>query len=105
MVWNYHDKNDLTVASTAISLTIKGLPNHRVLLTQYMIDQEHSNSFTSWKKMGSPKEPTAEEYRTLETAGQLKKISSPKYITPVNGDVRIDFDLQRQAVTLLKLTW
>jgi xylan 1,4-beta-xylosidase len=82
MVWNYHDKNDLNVASTEVSLIIKGLPQQRVLLTQYIIDQEHSNSFTAWKKMGSPKEPTGKEYKALEAAGQLEEISSPKYITP-----------------------
>ena len=105
MVWNYHDKNDLSVASTDVSIIIQGLPQQRVLLTQYIIDQEHSNSFTAWKKMGSPKEPTAEEYETLEAAGQLEEISSPKYITPVNGEVNISFDLQRQAITLIKVTW
>jgi xylan 1,4-beta-xylosidase len=105
MVWNYHDKNDLNVAPTDVSIIIKGLPQQRVLLTQYIIDQEHSNSFTTWKKMGSPKEPTAEEYKTLEAAGQLEEISSPKYITPVDGEVTINLDLQRQAITLLKVTW
>jgi len=105
MVWNYHDKNDLNVASTEVSLIIKGLPQQRVLLTQYIIDQEHSNSFTAWKKMGSPKELTGKEYKALEAAGQLEEISSPKYITLVNGEVKINFDLQRQGVTLLKVTW
>jgi len=55
--------------------------------------------------MGSPKEPTADEYKTLEAAGQLDEISSPKYITPVNGEVKINFDLPRQAITLLKVSW
>ena len=105
MVWNYHDKNDLHVAPTDVSVTIKGVPQQRVLLTQYIIDQQHSNSFTAWKKMGSPKAPTAEEYETLEAAGQLEGISSPTFITPVNGEVKINFNLERQAVTLLKVTW
>ena len=105
MIWNYHDKNDLNVAPTEVSLIIKGLPQQRVLLTQYIIDQEHSNSFTAWKKMSSPKAPTADEYETLEAAGQLKEISSPKYVTPLNGEVKINFDLQRQAITLVKVTW
>ncbi len=105
MVWNYHDKNDINVAPATISLTVKGLPQQRVLLTQYVIDQEHSNAYTAWKKMGSPKEPTADEYKILEAAGQLKEISSPKYITPENGVAIINFDLERQGVTLLKINW
>jgi len=105
MVWNYHDKNDIGVPPSAVSVIIRGLPQQRMLLTQYIIDQEHSNAFTAWKKMGSPKEPTAEEYKILEAAGQLQEISSPKYITPEKGVAKINFDLERQGITLLKITW
>ena len=105
MVWNYHDKNDVNVPPTTVSVVIKGLPQQRVLLTQYMIDQEHSNAYTAWEKMGSPAEPTADEYKILEAAGQLQQISSAKYITPINGEAKIDFDLERQGVTLLRMTW
>lgn len=105
MVWNYHDKNDLSVPVTNVAVNIKGLPKQRVLLTEYIIDQEHSNSFTAWKKIGSPQSPTAEEYKILEAAGQLTIRSSPRYITPVNGMAKIDFDLQRQGTILLKISW
>ena len=105
MVWNYHDKNDINVPPTTVSVMVKGLPQQRLLLTQYIIDQEHSNAYTIWEKMGSPKEPTADEYKTLETAGQLQEISSAKYITPIKGEAKINFDLERQGITLLKITW
>jgi xylan 1,4-beta-xylosidase len=105
MVWNYHDKNDVNVAPTAVSVSVKGLPQQKVLLTQYIIDQEHSNSFIVWKKMGSPQSPTAEQYKALEDAGQLKEAASPKYITPVNTEAKITFDLERQGITLLRFTW
>ncbi len=105
MVWNYHDKNDVNVPLTPVSVTVKGLPQQRVSLTQYIIDQEHSNAYTAWEKMGSPAEPTADEYKILEAAGQLQQTSSPKYITPIKGEAKIDFDLERQGVTLLTMTW
>ncbi len=105
MVWNYHDKNDINVSPASVSVTIRGLPHQRVMLTQYTIDQEHSNAYTVWTKMGSPQEPTADEYKTLEAAGRLHEVSSPKYITPENGTAKINFDLERQGITLLKITW
>ena len=105
MVWNYHDKNDVNVPPTTVSVIVKGLPQRRLLLTQYIIDQEHSNAYTAWKKMGSPQEPTADEYKTLEAAGQLHEISTAKFITPVKGEAKINFDLERQGITLLKMTW
>src|SRR6185312_15534006 len=90
MVWNYHDKNDVHVSPASVSVIITGLPQHRVFLRQYIIDQEQSNAYTVWKKMGSPQQPTAEEYKTLEAAGQLKEISYPKYITPDKGLAKIN---------------
>jgi len=105
MVWNYHDKNDVHVSPASVSVIITGLPQHRVFLRQYIIDQEQSNAYTVWKRMGSPQQPTAEEYKTLEAAGQLKEISYPKYITPDKGLAKINFDLERQGTTLLKITW
>ena len=105
MVWNYHDKNDVNVSPTTVTVSVKGLPQQRVLLTQYIIDQEHSNSYTLWKKMGSPQAPTADQYKALEDAGQLKEVSSPKYITPVNAEAKISFDLERQGITLLRFIW
>jgi xylan 1,4-beta-xylosidase len=105
LIWNYHDKNDIHVQPTAVSVVVNGLPKQSVLITQYLIDQEHSNAYTVWKKMGSPQELTADQYKMLEAAGQLQSVSSPKYIMAEMGSAKISFDLQRQGVTLLKITW
>ncbi len=56
-----------------------------VFLTHYRIDQEHSNSFTTWKKMGSPQNPTAEQIAVLEKAGQLEMLGSPQWIKVKDG--------------------
>src|SRR5205823_5936144 len=66
MIWNYHDKNDLNVPATPVALSVKSIPSQKILLTHYRVDQEHSNSFTAWKKMGSPQNPTAEQIAMLE---------------------------------------
>ena len=58
MVWNYHDNNNLDVPASTIEINIEGLPTGKVLFSQYRIDQEFSNSYTAWKKMGSPQNPT-----------------------------------------------
>ena len=105
MVWNYHDKNDLNIPATPVTVSVKGIPSQKVLLTHYRIDQEHSNSFTTWKKMGSPQDPTPEQYAALEKAGQLEMIGSPQWVTIKNGASTIQFDLPRQGVSLIKMTW
>jgi len=105
MVWNYHDKNDLNVPATPVTVLVKGIPSQKVLLTHYRIDQEHSNSYTAWQKMGSPQNPTAEQIATLEKAGQLEMIGSPQWVNIKNGASTVQFDLPRQGVSLIKMTW
>ena len=105
MVWNYHDNNDLTIPASRVSVAVKGLPEGRVLLRHYRIDQQFSNAYEAWKKMGSPKQPSAEQVAELEKAGQLQLACSPEWITIKKGDTRIPMDLPRQGVSLLQFTW
>lgn len=104
MIWNYHD-DDLKGEAEKVTVQIKGLPNKQVLLHHYRIDNEHSNSYEVWKKMGSPKSPSAEQIAALEKAGQLDLFGSPEYIKVNNGQATIEFSLPRQGVSLLKMTW
>ena len=104
MIWNYHD-DDIKGEDEGVTVQLKGLPNKQILLQQYRIDSEHSNSYEVWKKMGSPQNPTAEQIRELEKAGQLQLLGSPAYIKNANGAATVKLNLPRQAVTLLKLEW
>jgi hypothetical protein len=38
-------------------------------------------------------------------AGQLQLLGSPEWLSATNGRVTLKFDLSRQGVSLLKLTW
>jgi xylan 1,4-beta-xylosidase len=55
--------------------------------------------------MGSPQEPTSEEYSVLEKAGQLEMVSSPEWVDSSRGEIEMKFTLPRQAVTLIQLSW
>jgi xylan 1,4-beta-xylosidase len=105
MVWNYHDKNDLNVPATPVTVSVKGISSKMVLLTHYRIDQEHSNSFTAWKKMGSPQNPSADQIAALEKAGQLEMVGSPQWVKIKDGATTTQFNLPRQGVSLIKMTW
>jgi len=73
-------------------------------MTEYRIDDEHSNSYEVWKKMGSPQNPTTEQIAELEKAGQLQIMNTPKKIT-VKDKTEIKIQLPRQGVSLLKIDW
>jgi len=105
MLWNYHDKNDLNVAAAPVAVSVNSIPSKKIMLLHYRIDQEHSNSFTAWKKMGSPQQPTPAQVEQLERAGALQLLGSPQWIVVKEGKVKVEFDLPRQGVSLLKITW
>jgi len=70
---------------------------------EYRIDGEHSNAFTAWKNMGSPKEPSAAQYAELERAGRLAELEGNRRINVTNSGANINLKLPRQAVALLVL--
>ncbi|MCF6407128.1 beta-xylosidase [Chitinophaga filiformis] len=103
MLWNYHD-DDVKQATKQVTVQLKGLPQ-QVCMHHYRIDDEHSNSYEVWKKMGSPKNPSAEQIAQLEKAGQLQLLGSPEWITTENGVAIIGMALPSQGVSLLKFDW
>jgi xylan 1,4-beta-xylosidase len=76
-----------------------------LLLRHYRIDDDHSNAYTAWMRMGSPQSPTPEQYERLRAAGQLQWLDSPRWIASENGTVGLAFTLPGQAISLLELSW
>jgi len=106
LVWNYHDE-DKTGTSDTIAMNIRGLPLHlHFLLTEYRIDDIHSNSYSLWKQMGSPQQPTQSQIKQLENAGQLQKAGAPgECLANNDGKFQLNIVLPRQGVSLLKLDY
>ena len=106
LAWNYHDE-DVPVNAQTVTLHIDGLPatTARVLLTQYRIDETHSNAYTTWRQMGSPQEPSREQYAALAAAGQLGMLDSPRWVTVSGGKVDVQLSLPSPSVSLIKLDW
>jgi xylan 1,4-beta-xylosidase len=106
LIWNYHD-DEASVPPTKVQVAIDGLPANakRALLRRYRIDETHSNSWTAWKKMGSPQQPTAEQYAALEEAGELQQFDSPHWISLQEGAANLDLELPRESLALIRISW
>jgi xylan 1,4-beta-xylosidase len=106
LVWNYHD-DDVPKPPVAIHLELKGVPAKAsaVLVRHYRIDNGHSNAFTVWKEMGSPQNPTPEQYVTLKAAGRLELMESPMWMKPNQGAVDLHFPLPAQGLSLVEVSW
>lgn len=103
LIWNYHD-DDLVANAAIIPLILRGLPTKKAVLQHYRIDKDHSNSYEVWKKMGSPQNPTAAQYKELEQSGQLALLSKPKKIK-MSNETKLSIELPRQGVSLLRISW
>ncbi len=100
LFWNYHD-DDKTAPDAVINFVIKGMTSGKAEVVQYRIDKNHSNSYEAWKQMGSPQNPSPEQYAELERAGQLQISGKPSKVKVKKGTVIINTTLQRQGVGLI----
>jgi xylan 1,4-beta-xylosidase len=106
LVWHYHD-DDVSGPDAAVSLALSGLPfaDGDAQLEHFRIDEEHSNAFRVWQRMGSPQQPSPEQYAALVRAGQLAALGPPEPVRTENGAALLTFTLPRRGVSLLVLEW
>lgn len=105
LAWHYHD-DDVPGREAMVELNVNGLSlrEGRATLRRFLIDQETSNAFTAWKKMGSPAQLNAEQHAQIEKLGRLAPPASRTVrIAESRGAIR--FALPRQAVSLMELSW
>ncbi len=106
LIWNYQD-DETSAAEKDLELHVVGLPASakKVLVKQYRIDRNHSNSYTVWKAMGSPQSPSQEQVATMKAAGQLQLLDSPHWVENMGGDVRLQLSMPGESVSLVDLSW
>jgi|HubBroStandDraft_2_1064218.scaffolds.fasta_scaffold1437825_1 hypothetical protein len=70
-------------------------------ITSYFgYDEPNYTYADNGRKLISP-----EQYAHLEQAGQLELLESPKWLSNNAGKVDLEFQLPRQAVSLVQLSW
>jgi xylan 1,4-beta-xylosidase len=106
LVWNYHD-DDLAATNAAVDLEIDGLPPAAAhgIFEHFRIDSSHSNAFTAWKELGSPSSLSPGQNDQLRREGQLELLTSPGPISIANHSAHLQFELPRQGLSLVRLTW
>jgi xylan 1,4-beta-xylosidase len=106
LVWNYRD-DEVPTPAAQIEVTVDGLPQaaRRVLSRHYQVGPTTSNAFSPWKSLGSPQNPTEEQVRQLQSAGQLQLVTSPAWGNASKGKLQLKLALPSQAVSLVQITW
>jgi xylan 1,4-beta-xylosidase len=100
-VWHYHD-DDVAGPTARVELEFSGMPwNGDGNLTHYRVDEKYSNAFEKWKAIGSPQQPTDEQYAVLTAASKLATLEAPRPVIIKDSATRVIFELPRQGVSLL----
>ena len=102
MVWHYHD-DDLAGPEAAVELKVKGIPAavKTARVSHYRVDQFYSNSYDTWRRMGSPVAPGRKQYAELEAASKLAMLGEAQDLAIDNGNGKLTFKLPRQGVSLV----
>ena len=106
LLWNYEDAADEGM-DTPVAVHVAGIPPgvRRILVRHYRIDDTHSNAYTVWKEMGSPQQPTAEQYARLKAVEGLELLDSPTWMDTKDGAIRLSTVMPKLSVSLLELSW
>jgi xylan 1,4-beta-xylosidase len=106
MVWHYHD-DDVPGPAAAVNVSFAGLPEgvREARVQHFRIDERHSNAYSAWRAIGSPQQPTAEQYAQLERAGHLETLGPAETVRVDGGRASLRFELPRQGVSLVVLEW
>jgi xylan 1,4-beta-xylosidase len=102
LLWNYHDV-DLLAPDAQIHLTVDGLDGSSAQVSEFRMDQTHSNAYRVWQQMGSPAHPTPEQMQQLTKAGALAETIAGQPIALRNGAGELDLALPRQGVSLVRI--
>jgi xylan 1,4-beta-xylosidase len=105
MVWNYED-SEVPGDAVPVTVVIKNIASKTVMLEQFRIDDQHSNAYEAWEKMGSPQSVSGEQFALLEKAGQLQQEGKDRKLAVTDkGELTIPLTLPGHAVSLLRLRW
>jgi len=104
LAWHYHD-DDVPGPDAEVALEISGLAasSGPVPIRHYRVDRDHSNAYEAWKQLGSPPNPTPDQYANLLRSSRLALVDSPEWVRAEPGVLKVRMTLPRQAVSLLQI--
>ncbi|MAT71225.1 MAG: beta-xylosidase [Planctomycetaceae bacterium] len=106
LAWHYHD-DDVPGPTAEVNLALTNLPADatEAAVTQFRVDARHGNAYTAWQEMGSPAEPTEQQYAELQQASALSPFGPLRTMRVEGGQLELPLSLPRQAVSLVVVEW
>jgi xylan 1,4-beta-xylosidase len=95
-----------TTGSDSVTVNVNNLPaalaGQELFVTQFIIDETHSNPYNVWVGQGKPKSPTEDQWQAMRKAQQLALLQ-PVAKKTVDTSFSTSLTLNRQAGTLIIL--
>jgi len=105
LVWRHTDDQYQTdTAETFVNVAVSGLGEGTYTLNHYRIDMNHSNSYTIWKSLGSPQDPTETELAEIKRRQRLEELEPATTMQSTSGELSVDTSLPLPAASLLMFT-
>ncbi len=106
LVYNYY-KTMNTTGSDSITVNVSNLPeplaNKELFVTQFLVDENHSNPYKKWVDLGKPSDPSEEQLRQMRALQHLALVDGAATKKAVTTSFSTTFTLNRQAGTLIIL--
>jgi xylan 1,4-beta-xylosidase len=104
LAWHYHD-DDVAGPDADATIRVSGLPSdlRLVKVHRLVLDATHGNTFTEWKRMGSPAHPDEPQIARLRAASALMDTPADSVVTAGTASLRLPLALH--AVALILLEW
>ena len=100
MIYNYDENvDDRELKKVQLSITLPFSGSYR--LKHYRIDENHSNAYTIWKKMGRPYNPNETQLKQIKDRQGLELLEAEKSIKVKNNKAIIPIELPHHSVSLL----
>lgn len=79
IVW-HHSDDQYERGTNDVEMEVRDVPcaGGPVQITQYLIDENHSNSHTAWRALGAPQNPTPEDIEAIQRHSSLEVIHQEK---------------------------
>jgi xylan 1,4-beta-xylosidase len=105
LVYNYYKTlNTPSAPADSVTINVSNLPsalaNQKVYVTQFLVDETHSNPYSVWTGQNSPGNPTEAQWEAMRAAQHLA-LAQPVSQQTVTTSFSTTFNLNRQAGTLI----
>jgi xylan 1,4-beta-xylosidase len=105
LVYNYYKTlNTASGSGDSVTVNVSNLPsalaNQKVYVTQFVVDETHSNPYSVWSSQGKPGSPSETQWQAMRAAQHLA-LAQPVSQTSVTTSFSTTFSLSRQAGTLI----